>query len=159
VTRGSLIGLAAAGAGAVVVVVVAIALAVRGCGGGDTPRIAAPGSDPAALAGAEGAVAKGTAELRALGCSHAVVLDMQRVLGAAGTVLEGEPRYMVTCDVPSATGAPACERLATAYFGAVGGTTDANVCVRVTAAGAAQPTCSRLYAPNGADLGPFPRPR
>jgi hypothetical protein len=157
VTRGSLIGLAAGGAGAVVVVVVAITVALRGCGGGDAPRKATPGPDQAALAGAEGVGAKGTAELRALGCSDAVVLDMQRLLGAGGKVREGEPRTMVTCDVPSATGAPTCEKLATAYLGAVGGTSDGDVCVRVTVAGVAQPTCSRLFAPNGADLGPFPR--
>jgi hypothetical protein len=157
VTRGSLIGLAAGGAAAVVAVIVAATVALRGCGGDDTPRAAAPGPDRAARAGAEGMGAKGTAELRARGCSNAVVVDMQRLLGSAGKVREGEPRYMVTCDVPSASGAPTCEKLASTYFGAIGGTTDANVCVRITAAGVSQPSCSRLFAPNGADLGPFPR--
>jgi hypothetical protein len=39
----------------------------------------------------------------------------------------------------------------------VGGSTDANVSVRVSAVGSARPACSRLYAPSGADLGAFPR--
>jgi hypothetical protein len=156
VTRGSLIGLAAGGAAGVVAIIVVAVLALRGCGGDDAPRAAA-GPSPAARAGAEGMGAKGTAELRALGCSNALVVDMQRLLGPTGKVRAGEPRYMVTCDVDSASDAPTCEKLASTYYGAVGGTADANVCVRVTIAGANQPTCSRLFAPNGADLGPFPR--
>jgi hypothetical protein len=152
VARGSLIGLAS-----VVVLVVGVIVAVRGCGGEAGTPPAAAGPDPAARAGAEGMSAKGTAELRAAGCGNAVVVDMQRLLGLAGKVGEGEPRYMVTCDVPSASSAPACDRLAATYFGAIGGTADANVCVRVTVAGVMQPACSRLYAPNGADLGTFPR--
>jgi hypothetical protein len=156
VARGSLIGLAAAGAASVVALVVGVVVALRGCGGGDAPHVAAP-PDSAARVGAEGMGAKGTAELRAMGCVDAVVVDMQRLLGSASKVREGEPRYMVTCDVSSATGAPTCDKLAGTYFGAIGGTADANVCVRVTLAGVTQPSCSRLYAPNGTDLGPFPR--
>ena len=154
--RSSLIGLAAAGAAAVVALVVGVVVAVRGCGT-DAPPATAAGPDRAARAGAEGMEAKGTPELRAMGCVNAVVVDMQRLLGSAGKVREGEPRYMVTCDVPSTTGAPTCDKLASTYFAAIGGTADANVCVRVTLAGVTQPSCSRLYAPNGADLGPFPR--
>jgi hypothetical protein len=157
VTRGSLIGLAAGGAAAVVAVIIVATLALRGRGGDVGSQAIAPGPDRAARAGAEGMGAKGTAELRAQGCSNAVVVDMQRLLGSSGKVREGEPRYMVTCDVPSASGAPTCEKLASTYFGAIGGTADANVCVRVTTAGLTQPSCSRLFAPNGADLGPFPR--
>lgn len=157
--RGSLIGLAAAGAASVVALVVGVVVAIRGCGSGDTPRAAAAGPDLAARAGAAGMEAKGTAELRAMGCANAVVVDMQRLLGSAEKVREGEPRYMVTCDVPSVSGAPTCDKLASTYFGAIGGTADANVCVRVTLTGVTQPSCSRLYAPNGADLGPFPRAR
>jgi hypothetical protein len=156
VARGSLIGLAAAGAASVVALVVGVVVAIRGCGG-QAPPTTAQGPDRAARAGEEGMEAKGTPELRAMGCSNAVVVDMQRLLGSAGKVREGEPRYMVTCDVPSTTGAPTCDKLAGTYFAAIGGTADANVCVRVTLAGVMQPSCSRLYAPNGADLGPFPR--
>ena len=155
--RGSLIGLAAAGAASVVALIVGIVIAVRGCGGDAGSNAHAPGPDPAARAGAEGMSAKGTPELKAAGCSNAVVVDMQRLLGSTGKVREGEPRYMVTCDVASASSAPACDKLAATYFGAIGGTADANVCVRVTVPGVMQPTCSRLYAPNGADLGSFPR--
>lgn len=139
--------------------IVAATLALRGCGGDEARRPTAPGPDQAARAGAEGMGAKGTAELRALGCTNAVVVDMQRLLGSASQVRAGEPRYMVTCDVTAAgvAGAPTCEKLASTYYAAVGGMADANVCVRVQPEGADKPSCSRLYAPNGADLGPFPR--
>jgi hypothetical protein len=157
VTRGSLIGLAGGGAAAVVAVIVVAAIAVRGCGEDSTPGPAAARPSTAARAGAEGMGAKGTAELHALGCNNAAVVDLQRLLGPAGKVRPGEPRYMVTCDADSPTAAPTCEKLASTYFGAIGGTADANVCARVTVAAANQPTCSRLFAPNGADLGPFPR--
>ncbi len=156
-TRGSLIGLAAGGAATVVGIIVAAALIMRGCGNDDAPRAAATGPTPASRAGAEGMGAKGTAELRALGCSNALVVDLQRLLGPSGKVRPGEPRYMVTCDVDSPSAAPTCEQLAGTYFGAIGGTADANVCARVTVAAAHEPTCSRLFAPNGADLGPFPK--
>lgn len=151
----SLVGVAAAAA--VVVVVMGAVLAIRGCSRESTGPSAVLGQDPAARIGAEGMAAKGTAELRALGCANAVVVDMQHLLGAGAAVHSDEPRYMVTCDVASGPAAPGCDRLAAAYFGAVGGTTDANVCVRVSTPGATKPTCSRLYAPNGVDLGPFPR--
>ena len=60
---------------------------------------------------------------------------------------------MVTCDVPAAAEAPTCERAAAVYFGAMGGMVDENVGVRVLREGSSVPACSRLYAPNGADLG------
>jgi hypothetical protein len=158
VTRGSLVALAGGGAAAVIVVVAGVALLVRGCGGSGAPAATtASGLDPATRAGAEGMGAPGTAELRGAGCASAVVVDMQRLLGSGGQVREGEPRYMVTCDVPQSAGAPACEKLAATYFRAIGGKADANVNVRVEVSGSDRPACSRLYAPGGIDLGPFPR--
>ncbi len=144
-------------------VVVAV-LAVRGCAG-DAPKAAAGAGGPAdpARLGAEGMEAPGTAELRALGCSRAAVVDLQRLMGggsARDPLHADEPRTMVTCDVGAVAASPGCEKLATAYFRAIGGTAAANVCVRVNApgpSGANAPVCSRLYAPNGIDLGPFPR--
>ncbi len=154
--RVSLLPLAVGGAAVTVMVIVGVVLAGRGCGSGDhQPAVARP--DPAAQVGSAGMVARGTAELRALGCDSAVVLDMQHVLGGAGGVRDGEPRYMVTCDVSATAAAPACERVAAAYFQALEGGGDGNVNVRVAAVGAPRPACSRLFAPSGADLGPFPR--
>jgi hypothetical protein len=99
--------------------------------------------------------ARGTPELRRLGCETAVVVDMARLLGDAARVREGEPGTMVTCDVPAAGDAPGCERVAATYFAAIGGMAEDRVGVRVTRQGARAPSCSRLYAPNGADLGAF----
>lgn len=99
--------------------------------------------------------AQGTAELRQLGCAPALVVDMRRLLRDTGQSTPGEPRYMVTCDVPAGAEPPSCERAAGVYFGAIGGMADDPVAVRVLRGGASTPACSRLYAPNGADLGPF----
>jgi hypothetical protein len=158
----SFVGLAVGGALACLAVVVGGFVAVRSCRTDPSNAGLPLGADTAAArAGAEGMSARGTSELRALGCTNAVVIDMQRLLESsakgAGRVRPDEPRYMVTCDVPSAAVAPPCDSLATAYFGAIGGSADDNVCVRVNTSGAAKPACSRLYAPNGVDLGPFPR--
>jgi len=155
--RGSLLGWALGGAVGVVVLLIVAVVLVRGCGEKAAPGVAASGPNPATLAGEQGMSAKGTAELRAQGCTNAVVVDMQKVMGAASSIRSDEPRYMVTCDVAAAASAPACEKLAAAYFGAIGGNADANVCVRVSVVGSPKPACSRLFAPSGADLGPFPR--
>lgn len=157
--RGGLLGIAAGGAGAVIVVVVAAVLVVRACSGGSASaaRPAGDGANPHAGVATEGMHAPGAAELRGLGCSHALVVDMAKLLGAGSRVREGEPRTMVTCDVPPAVDPPTCERAAAVYFGAIGGTAEEAVGIRVLREGSTAPLCSRLYAPNGADLGVFPR--
>lgn len=154
--RGGLATIAAGGAAIVVVAVVGGVLAVRGCSGdaARTAPAASRGTDNAAVGGA-GMRAPGTNELRQAGCETAVVVDMARLLGDASSIGEREPRFMVTCDVPTAGDAPGCDRVAAVYFGAVGGATEGRVGVRVTRQGARAPACSRLYAPSGADLGVF----
>jgi hypothetical protein len=155
-TRGGLLGLAIAGGAIVVVAVVLVVVLVRvftGDAKAPTARVASEGAEVAK----EGMRAAGTDELRKLGCDQALVVDMQRLLGDAGRFRDGEPRTMVTCDVTQAASAPTCERVAGAYFTAIGGTAEAAVAVRVLLEGTIKPTCSRLYAPSGADLGPFPR--
>ncbi|HEX8792103.1 MAG TPA: hypothetical protein VF765_14215 [Polyangiaceae bacterium] len=155
--RGSLLGLGIGSAVLVLALVIGGVLLLRRCSSGSAGDATAAAPDRGATAASEGMNAKGTAEMRQLGCEQALVVDMARVLGGASHIEAGEPRWMVTCDVGSAS-PPACERVAATYFGAVG-TPDGNVCVRVSRTGAAQPSCSRLYAPNGADLGTFPRAR
>lgn len=97
-----------------------------------------------------GMQAPGTSALRALGCDPAVVLDLNRLLKDASAVREGEPRYIVTCDVAGAE-APTCEHAAATYFAALGGSAGGNVNIRVAHRGASEPLCSRLYAPSGAE--------
>ena len=157
--RGGLLAIAAGGAGAVVVVLVGIVLAVRSCSDAtpSPPRPASDGVNGHASVADEGMRAPGTRELRQLGCEHALVVDMAKLLGDTAHVRPGEPRTMVTCDVPAAVDPPTCERAAAVYFGAIGGMVDENVGIRVLRAGSSAPVCSRLYAPNGADLGVFPR--
>ena len=151
-----IVPLALGAAGVTVVAIVGLVLLFKRPSA-EEKRGGAAGPSSGAVIGAEGMSAKGTAELRAAGCTNAVVVDMQRLLKGS-TVREGEPRYMVTCDVASAASAPTCEKLAGTYFLAIGGAADANVCVRVIPAGGSAPSCSRLFAPSGADLGTFPRP-
>jgi hypothetical protein len=157
--RGGLLAIAAGGAGAVVVVIVAVVLVARSCSDGPAtaPRPASDGVNGHASVADEGMRATGTRELRQLGCEHALVVDMAKLLGDTAHVRPGEPHYMVTCDVPAAVDPPTCERAAAVYFGAIGGMADENVGIRVLRAGSSAPVCSRLYAPNGADLGVFPR--
>ncbi|HEY6461372.1 MAG TPA: hypothetical protein VIY73_14500 [Polyangiaceae bacterium] len=157
-TRGTLVGIAAGGAGIVVVLVLGAVFVGRACGGPPPAATAqvAPGN---ATVAAEGMHAKGTDELRALGCDPPLVVDMARLLGDASGIEPGEPRFMVTCDLGSSAAAVPCDRVAVTYFRAIGGTAEYPVGVRVLRAGGLTPLCSELYAPTGADLGTFPRAR
>jgi hypothetical protein len=154
-SRGGLVGLAAAGGVATLVVIGVVIWLVRGCSGDGPASTAAARSQGADLA-REGMHARGTDELRQIGCATAIVMDMARALGDAG-VREGEPRMLVTCDVATTDPPPSCERAAATYFSALGGTADGNVNVRVSRQGVATPVCSKLYLPSGADLGAYPR--
>jgi hypothetical protein len=151
--RGGLLAYGLGGAAIVLVVVVGAVVAVRSCGDEPPPPVRATYSNTQFAA--EGARAKGTAELRSLGCEQALVVDMARLLGDAALVRDGEPRFMVTCDVGPTAAMPSCEQVQAAYYRAIGGVAEANVGIRVSRSGTAAPSCSRLFAPNGADLGPF----
>lgn len=155
--RGGLAAYAAGGAAIVLAAVVAIVLVLRACSGEAPQAAPAPAGDGTrnAAVGGEGMRARGTAELRGIGCDAAVVVDMARLLGDAGRLREGEARFVVTCDVSPTGDAPTCERAAAVYFSAIGGMAEDRVGVRVSRQGAKAPACSRLYAPNGADLGAF----
>jgi len=115
---------------------------------GDSSGPTANAPSVGAEVGSEGRSAPGTSALRQLGCDPAIVIDMARLLGDAGAVRPGEPRYVVTCDVPGAQ-APTCERVAETYFGAAGSGAADYVDVRVSRPGAAA-VCTHLYAPSGA---------
>lgn len=150
-----LIALAATG-GAAALGVIALAIGlVRACSSDPSAASArSPQSQSTEGAGAAsaGMDAPGTAELRRLGCDPAMVLDMARLLGDASAIRSGEPRYVVTCDVPGSQ-APACERVAATYFGAVGVSPGGIVNIRVSRPGSSVPLCARRYAPSGMDLG------
>jgi hypothetical protein len=146
----SLIVLAGAGGAIALVALTVAVLAIRGCasdGSARAPRAPGVGANVAR----DGMQAPGTSELRALGCDPALVLDLYRLLGDASAVRPGEPRYIVTCDIPGAA-APTCERAAATYFAALGGSAGGNVNIRVARVGVSAPLCSRIYAPSGASL-------
>ena len=153
-SRAGLVGLAVAGGLGAVAIVVVVVLALRGCS--SSGPVAATAKTSAGIDEArDGMHARGTDELRALGCTNAIVMDMARALGETG-VHEGEPRYIVTCDV--ATGpTPPCDRAASAYFKAIAGSAGGPVNLRVSIQGTTRPVCSRLYLPSGADMGEYPR--
>jgi hypothetical protein len=159
VTRSPLLYALVGGVVAIAVIVAAVVLAKRLADddASDAKR-AAPGAADSVHAVDDGLHAAGTDELRKLGCDTALVLDMQRVLGGSG-VRPGEPRYVLTCDVPRPDGAPSCERVAATYFAAVG-SAEGNVAVRVMSESPPRgpPLCARVYAPSGADLGPLGSP-
>jgi hypothetical protein len=154
-SRGQLVAIAAGGAGIVLVVAAGAIFLVRSCSSqAPAPETRLPTGN--ATVADEGMRAPGTAELRKLGCEHALVVDMSRLLGNGGHVRPGEPRYMVTCDLPASADAPPCDRVAAVYLAAIGGMADDPIGVRVLRDGAPAPVCSHLYAPSGADLGVFP---
>jgi hypothetical protein len=145
--------LAAGGCALAIGVIVGVVAGVRsflGPGASGDGVAVAPPTQAAEIASA-GMHARGTAELRELGCDQPVVMDMLRLLGDAGAMHEHDPRYMVTCDVSSAS-PPTCDRAAAVYFGAMAGTVDGDVAIRVGRIGTLAPVCSRLYAPNGIPL-------
>jgi hypothetical protein len=155
-SRAGLIGLALGGGAAALAVVAGVVFALRACST-QGPAPSAPSSNEGAEVAKDGMHARGTEPLRQLGCTTALVMDMTRALGDAA-VHEGEPRYIVTCDVASGA-PPSCDRAAAAYFGALGGSAGGAVNVRVSLSGTAKPVCSHLYLPSGADLGEYPRMR
>jgi hypothetical protein len=154
VHAGELRLIALAGAGGMITIgaLVGAVLAVRACTREpDRAALGAP-SEGAEIAKA-GMQATGTSELRAIGCDPAIVIDLDQLLRDASAVREGEPRYIVTCDV-TRTDAPTCARAAEVYFAALGGMAKGNVNVRVSRPGSTEPLCSRLYAPSGRERTP-----
>jgi hypothetical protein len=143
-----LIVLAGAGGAAALVAIGVVVVGVRALSGDSAAAPASPSGEGAAIA-SDGMSAPGTSALRALGCDPAIVIDLGRLLGDSGAVRPGEPRYVVTCDVPG-TAAPTCDRAAQTYFGAVGASAVGNVDLRVSRPGGAAPLCAHLYAPSGA---------
>lgn len=155
-SRFGLVGLAALGGGAAIVVIGLVVVGLRALSPAQPVSQAAGASSAAAEGTRDGMHAKGTDELRQLGCSTALVMDMRRVLGDAANIGDGDPRFIVTCDITDG-GAPTCERVSGTYFAALGRAGIANVNIRVLRSGTLRPVCSRLYAPSGADLGEWPR--
>jgi hypothetical protein len=155
-SRLGLAGLAALGGGAVLGLVVIVVFTMRAFAPAHPSTPVASASAAAVDLANDSLNARGTAELRQLGCTTALVMDMQRALGDAANIREGDPRFIVTCDVAGGT-APGCEKVAGTYFAALGGLGAADVNVRVSRPGSMRPICSRLYAPSGADLGSYPR--
>jgi hypothetical protein len=143
-----LIVLAGAGGAAALAAIGIVVVVLRALSGSPGATAVVPPGEGAAVA-SDGMNAPGTSALRQLGCDPAIVIDMSRLLGDASAVRPGEPRYVVTCDVPGPQ-APTCDRAAETYFGAVGGSAVGNVDLRVSRTGASAPLCAHLYAPSGA---------
>jgi hypothetical protein len=153
-SRTGLVGLAVGGGAAALLVIVLVVVALRACSG-EAPAPSAVARSGGAEVARDGMHAVGTDELRQLGCTTAIVMDMSLALGDAA-VRAGEPRYIVTCDVASGP-TPTCERAAAAYFAALRGAGGGAVNVRVSRQGTPRPVCSHLYLPSGADLGEYPK--
>jgi hypothetical protein len=154
-SRLGLVGLAVGG-GALALVLIALAVAVVHAMSSDDARVSESTTNKNAEIASDGMHARGTEELRRLGCDPPIVMDLSRLMGDASAIHEGEPRFVVTCDVVDG-GGPGCDRVAGVYFGALGGSATGNVNIRVTRPGSSRPVCSHLYAPSGADFGEFPK--
>lgn len=139
----------AVGGGAAALAALGFVLLVVRALSGNAGAVQTGAPSEGAVVATEGMNAPGTAALRQLGCDPAIVIDMSRLLGDASAVRPGEPRYVVTCDVPGPQ-APTCDRAAQTYFGATSGAVVGNVDVRVSRPGSTTPLCAHLYAPSGA---------
>jgi hypothetical protein len=102
----------------------------------------------------EAQTAPGTAELRALGCKQALVVDLERarqlaaMLGDAGEPLTADDtRVLVTCQTAGSAKEPTCDAVATTYVKAVGGAAAGRF--RVTVGDNNKSSCEHDYAPNG----------
>jgi hypothetical protein len=154
-SRLGLVGLAVGG-GALALVLIGLAVAVVHAMSSSDAHVTETVTDKNAELATDGMHARGTEELRRLGCDPPIVMDMSRLMGDAAAIREGEPRFVVTCDVLDG-GGPSCERVAGTYFAALGGSAAGNVNIRITRPGSSRPVCSHLYAPSGADFGEFPK--
>jgi hypothetical protein len=153
-SRVGLVGLAVGGGALALALIVAVVVVVRLMSADESHASANVGSGGEGV-GNDGLRARGTEELRRLGCNPAVVIDMSRLLGDGASLRKGEPRLVVTCDVADG-GEPRCDQVAGTYFAALGGSAAGNVNVRVMRTGSSRPVCSHLYAPSGADIGESP---
>jgi hypothetical protein len=154
-SRLGLVGLAVGG-GALALALIGLAVAVVHAMSSDDAHVSQTVANTTTEVATDGMHARGTEELRRLGCDPPIVMDMSRLMGDAASIREGEPRFVVTCDVMDG-GGPGCDRVAGVYFGALGGSAPGNVNIRVTRPGSSRPLCSHLYAPSGADFGEFPK--
>jgi hypothetical protein len=96
--------------------------------------------------------APGTAELRALGCAQAMVMDAAKVQELAAQFGDAGPKangLIVTCNVSRAGKAPTCDDVATTYVKAVGGRASGRFEVTVDANGDKKAGCAVVYDPEG----------
>ena len=102
--------------------------------------------------------AKGTKELRGIGCKTAMVLDLEdfeRITQKldAGAQRQGPKPFgkMVSCAVSPWSTPPTCEAVAATYLAAADKLEDPFV-VSVSRSGQPKPACSELRAPDGTKL-------
>lgn len=105
----------------------------------------------------KGLNAPGTAELRALGCEQAIVLDMKDVGDMMNDILDaglpdsGVEGLIVTCTLPSRGGAAiSCDDVARTYVTANGGTASAEFVVTVKRQNDSRELCESTYDTSGA---------
>jgi hypothetical protein len=104
--------------------------------------------------------APGTDELREMGCDEAMAIDFDRVLKLAERFNDGgvtvpdeqQPDKLVMCQVRRANNAPTCTAVASTYLAAAP-RPKGNIWVMTQAQGSNERQCSRMYSPDGKDLG------
>lgn len=96
--------------------------------------------------------APGAAELRALGCNRADIMDMRRIYDIVGIVDAGPGRDLaITCNIRVGMDEPSCARVAEVYVQAVG-TAAQPFTASVRREETNQNLCSELYARDGSRL-------
>ena len=106
----------------------------------------------------KGMKAPGAAEIRALGCEQAMVLDMQDFAIIVNDITDAGPdaglpdELMITCQVGGFKTPPACDDIASTYVRAVG-TAKSNFVVSVQRQGNNNQVCQVEYDSTGSSLG------
>jgi hypothetical protein len=110
---------------------------------------------------AEATTAPGTKELRAIGCTTAMVIDAAKVaalaqtLGDGGNVtVDGDERLAVVCGTSGST-APTCDQVAATYVAAVGAAREP---FAVSVAKSGQSQCEGRYLADGTHAPAEPLP-
>ena len=104
---------------------------------------------------AKGLNAKGTGELRELGCDQAFVIDMEKVadklsdLSDAGRSGAKFVRLQVGCVTTGFTAPPSCEQIASTYVKAVGGRATGSFLVTAKGQVDQKPRCQKFYEADG----------
>jgi hypothetical protein len=153
--RGCIIALVVAGgvtALGAIGVIVGVALFAESDAGKKIIKVVGKGAEIAQ----KGMAAPGAAEVRALGCEQALVVDMRDFAELTSEFVDADvskipDQDVVTCQASTFRKAPTCDAIATTYVRAVGRARGSFI-VTVTRQGSSKPECTGMYDAAGSPV-------